>query len=243
MNALAGYDSNDPSSARVSVPDFAQALTGNIRGLRVGVPREFFEDPIDSEVEDSVRGAIELLSKLGATVCEVSWPMYQLSRAISSTILMAEATAYHRELILKQGSQLNFQVRLRLEAGFFISGVDYIQAQRARRIFYRQSRDLLKKVDLLVGPTVPITACKIGTTNLEIGNTSMAVIPALTQYTRPFDLNGFPAITLPCGFSREGLPIGLQLAGRPFDEETVLRAAHAFEQATEWHKQRPRILK
>ncbi len=243
MNALAGYDSNDPSSARVSVPDFAQALTGNIRGLRVGVPKEFFEDPIDLEVEDSVRGAIELLSKLGATVGEVSWPMYQPSRAISSTILMAEATAYHRELILKQGSQLNFQVRLRLEAGFFISGVDYIQAQRARRMFYRQSRDLLKEVDLLVGPTVPITACKIGTTNLEIGNTRMAVIPALTQYTRPFDLNGFPAITLPCGFSREGLPIGLQLAGRPFDEETVLRVAHAFEQATEWHKQRPRMPK
>jgi Asp-tRNA(Asn)/Glu-tRNA(Gln) amidotransferase A subunit family amidase len=110
-------------------------------------------------------------------------------------------------------------------------------------MFYRQSRDLLKKVDLLAGPTVPITACKIGTTNLEIGNTSMAVIPALTQYTRPFDLNGFPAITVPCGFSREGLPIGLQLAGRPFDEETVLRAAHAFEQATEWHQRRPRMPK
>jgi aspartyl-tRNA(Asn)/glutamyl-tRNA(Gln) amidotransferase subunit A len=243
MNALAGYDSNDPSSARVSVPDFTRALTGNIRGLKVGVPKEFFEDPIDPEVEDSVRSAIELLRKLGATVDEISWPMYEPSRAISSTILMAEATAYHRELILKHGSQLDFQVRLRLEAGFFISGADYIQAQRARRMFYHESRDLLKKVDLVAGPTVPITACKIGTTKLEIHNTSMAVIPALTQYTRPFDLNGFPAITLPCGFSREGLPIGLQLAGRPFDEETVLRAAHVFEQATEWHQRRPRMKK
>jgi aspartyl-tRNA(Asn)/glutamyl-tRNA(Gln) amidotransferase subunit A len=243
MNALAGYDSNDPSSARVSVPNFARALTGNIRGLKVGVPKEFFEDPIDSEVEDSVRSAVELLGKLGATIDEVSWPMYRPSRAISSTILMAEATAYHKELILKRGSQLDLQVRLRLEAGFFISGVDYIQAQRARRMFYHESCDLLKKVDLLAGPTVPITACKIGRTKLEIGNTSMAVIPALTQYTRPFDLNGFPAITLPCGFSREGLPIGLQLAGRPFDEETVLRAAHAFEQATEWHQRRPRMPK
>jgi aspartyl-tRNA(Asn)/glutamyl-tRNA(Gln) amidotransferase subunit A len=243
MNAVAGYDSNDPSSARVSVPDFARALTGNIRGLRVGVPKEFFEDPIDSEVEDSVRSAIELLSKLGATVDEVSWPMVQASKAISSTLLMAEATAYHRELIQKHRSQLDFQVRLRLEAGFFISGVDYIQAQRARRIFYHQSRDLLKKVDLLAGPTVPITACKIGTTQVKIGNTDMGVIPALTQYTRPFNLNGFPAMTLPCGFSKEGLPIGLQLAGRPFDEETVLRAAYTYEQATDWHKQRPIIAK
>ncbi len=99
MNALAGYDSKDPSSARVSVPNFARALTGNIRGLKVGVPKEFFEDPIDSEVVDLVRSAIELLSKLGATVDEVSWPMYQPSRAISSTILMAEATAYHSKLI------------------------------------------------------------------------------------------------------------------------------------------------
>ena len=243
MSALAGYDSNDPSSARVSVPDFTQALTGNIRGMRVGVPKEFLGDPIDSEVEYSVRSAIELLSKLGATVDEVSLPMYQASRAISSTILMAEATAYHRELMQKHRSQLDFQVRLRLEAGFFISGVDYIQAQRARRMFYDQSRDLLKKVDLLAGPTVPITACEIGTTKLKIGNVRMGVIPALTQCTRPFNLNGFPAITVPCGFSKEGLPIGFQLAGRPFDEGTVLRAAHAFEQATEWHKRRPRVPK
>jgi len=141
------------------------------------------------------------------------------------------------------GSHIDAQVRLRLEAGFFISGVDYIQAQRARRLFYHHSADLLKKVDLLAGPTVPITACKIGTREVKIGETRMGVIPALTQYTRPFNLNGFPAITVPCGFSKEGLPIGLQLAGRPFDEQTALRVAHAYEQATEWHKKRPMIPK
>jgi len=243
MNAVAGYDPCDPSSAKVPVPDFTQALTGNIKGLRVGVPKEFFEDPIDPEVEYSVRNAIELLGKLGAKVHEISWPMYHPSKAISSTILMAEATAYHSQLIQIHGSHIDAQVRLRLEAGFFISGVDYIQAQRGRRLFYHQSADLLEKVDLLVGPTVPITACKIGTREVKIGETRMGVIPALTQYTRPFNLNGFPAITVPCGFSKEGLPIGLQLAGRPFDEETALRVAHAYEQATEWHKKRPMISK
>jgi aspartyl-tRNA(Asn)/glutamyl-tRNA(Gln) amidotransferase subunit A len=98
-------------------------------------------------------------------------------------------------------------------------------------------------VDLLAGPTVPITACNIGTEEVQIGNTLLGVIPLLTQHTRPYNLNGFPAITVPCGFSRNGLPVGFQLAGKPFDEAMVLRAAFAYEQATEWHQRRPLIPK
>ncbi len=243
MNAVAGYDPRDPSSSNRSIPDFAQSLTENIKGLRVGVPKEPFEDPVDSEVEHFVRNAIELLGKLGATIHEISWLMYHESKAISSTILMAEATAYHSQLMKRQGSRLDPKVRLRLEAGLLISAVDYLQAQRARRLFYQQSCDLFNEVDLLAGPTVPITACNIGTEEVQIGNTRMGVIPLLTQHTRPYNLNGFPAITVPCGFSKNGLPIGFQLAGKPFDEATVLRAAFAYEQATEWHRRRPLIPK
>jgi aspartyl-tRNA(Asn)/glutamyl-tRNA(Gln) amidotransferase subunit A len=243
MNAVAGYDPHDPSSANMSIPDFTQSLTENIKGLRVGVPKEPFEDPVDSEVEHFVRSAIELLGKLGATIHEMSWPMYHESKAISSTILMAEATAYHSQLMKRHGSRLDPKVRLRLEAGLFISAVDYLQAQRARRLYYQQSCDLFKKVDLLAGPTVPITACNIGTEEVQIGNTLLGVIPLLTQHTRPYNLNGFPAITVPCGFSRNGLPVGFQLAGKPFDEATVLRGAFAYEQATEWHQRRPPISK
>jgi aspartyl-tRNA(Asn)/glutamyl-tRNA(Gln) amidotransferase subunit A len=242
MNAVAGYDPKDSSSANIPVPDFTQALMGDIRDLRVGVPKEVFEDPIDSEVEDSVRKAIECLSKLGAAIREVSWPMYQLSKPLASTVQMAEATAYHRQLIKEHHNQIDFQVRLRLDAGFFVSAVDYLQAQRARQLFYQGSCDLFKEVDLLAGPTVPVAAFKIGTRELKVGTTHMGVISALTQCTRPFNLNGFPAITVPCGFSKEGLPMGLQLAGKPFDEKTVLRAAHAYEQATEWHERRPVVL-
>ena len=239
MNAVAGYDPQDPASAEVPVPDYTRALTGDIRGLRVGVPREYFEAPIDPEVERAVRAAIELLGELGATVTEVSWPMYHQAASISTTVLMAEAAAYHRELVLSKGPKLMPQVRLRIEAGLFISAAEYMQAQRARTLFDHQSRDLLNDVDLLAGPTLPITAHRIGATEVQVGDTVMASSPALTQYTRAFNLNGFPAITVPCGFSDAGLPIGLQLAGRPFDEGTVLRAAHAYEQATEWHKRRP----
>ncbi len=241
MNAVAGYDPKDPASADVPVPDYAAALTRDIVGLRVGVPREYFEYPLDPQVEAATRKAIDTLRELGASVTEVSWPMYRYAMAISNTILMAEATAYHSKVIRASGPQLDPMVRIRLEAGAFISAADYVQAQRARSLFIRESRELLEGVDLLVGPTEPITAPTIGDARVQIGDTVVGAIAALTQYTRPFNLNGFPAITVPCGFSGDGLPIGLQLAGRPFDEETVLRAAHAYEQATEWHLQRPPV--
>jgi aspartyl-tRNA(Asn)/glutamyl-tRNA(Gln) amidotransferase subunit A len=241
MNALAGFDPNDPSSAKLPVPDYTETLTGDVKGLRVAIPKEFFEFPIDPEVEQAVRKAMERLGKMGAAVDEISWPIYRHALTASTIILMAEATAYHSELIRSSASGYDPLVRLRLEAGFFISSSDYIQAARARTLFYRQSCDLLQRYDLLAGPTVPTPAFRIGTTEAEVGGKNMKVIPLLTQYTRAFNLSGLPAITLPCGFSESGLPIGLQLAGRPFEEETVLRAAHAYEQATEWHRRRPPI--
>jgi Asp-tRNA(Asn)/Glu-tRNA(Gln) amidotransferase A subunit family amidase len=128
-----------------------------------------------------------------------------------------------------------------LEAGIFVSATDYVQAERARTLFHCQSHDLFKKVDLLAGPTLPVPAFPIGTSSVKLEDKNVNVVSLLTQYTRPFNLNGFPAITVPCGFSDDGLPLGLQLAGRPFEEETVLRAAHAYEQATEWHLRRPPI--
>jgi aspartyl-tRNA(Asn)/glutamyl-tRNA(Gln) amidotransferase subunit A len=159
--------------------------------------------------------------------------------AAANTIQIVEAAAYHSKLIRTHGSSLDPTIRLRLESGFFIPAVDYIQAQRVRTLFADQTLSLFKKVDLLVGPTLPVTAFKIGTTEKEVAGNVVNIIPLLTQYTRSFNLNGFPAITLPCGFSEDSLPIGLQIAGRPFDEATVLRAAHAYEQSTEWHRRRP----
>ncbi|HSB03980.1 MAG TPA: amidase [Thermodesulfobacteriota bacterium] len=240
MNATAGYDPNDPVSVDLPVPDFTKALTANIQGLRIGVPKQYFEASIDARVKETVSKAIQKLGELGAIVSEVSWPMYHQMGAIASTIQMAEATAYHQKLIKEKGPRIWHPVRLRLEAGFFISAVDYLHAERARSLFIQQSLELMKKIDLLAGPTVPVTAFKIGMNEMKVGGKTMKVIPLLTQYTRPFNLNGFPAISVPCGFS-DGLPVGLQLAGRPFEEETVLRAAHAYEQATEWHLRRPPV--
>ncbi len=239
MNAVAGYDPNDPTSTNLPPPDYTQALKGEIKGLRLGVVKEFFEVPIESDVSDSFWKAIDQLAELGGIISEISWPLYHYGTAIASLIQMAEATAYHRELIRKNGPQIYPPVRLRLETGIFISASDYIQTQRARTLFYHQSLNIFKNLDILVTPTVPVTAFPIGTTSLLVSNQKVNVISLLTQYTRPFNLNGFPAITVPCGFSKDQLPIGLQFVGRPFDEETVLRAAHAYEQATPWHLRRP----
>lgn len=241
MNGIAGYDPHDPTSVALPFTDYTKALTGQIKGLRLGVIREFFEEPIESEVKDAFWKAIDRLAEMGAIISEISWPIYHYGTAIASLIQMAEATAYHSELIRKNGAKIYPPVRLRLEAGIFISALDYIQAQRARTLFYNQSLNLFKKLDLLVSPTVPVKAFPIGTTSLLVNNQKVNVISLLTQYTRPFNLNGFPAITVPCGFSEDQLPIGLQLVGRPFDEETVLRAAHAYEQATPWHLRRPSL--
>jgi aspartyl-tRNA(Asn)/glutamyl-tRNA(Gln) amidotransferase subunit A len=241
MNAIAGHDPNDVASAQVVVPDYTKALTGDVRGLRIGMPREYFEAPVDPQVAQAVRDAVGVLESMGAEVTEVSFPMFEYSQPISSAILMAEASACHRDLLRRHGDKLYPPVRLRLEGGLFISAADYLRAQQGRTLLDREARGLLEQVDLLAGPTEPVTAPELGAAQVPVGEHTLGTVAALTQFTRPYNITGFPAISIPCGFSDSGLPIGLQLAGRPFDEVTVLRAAHAYEQATEWHKRRPPI--
>ena len=241
MNVIAGHDPKDVASAKVDIPDYTSALTGDVKGLRIGIVKEYFEAPLDPQVRKAVMDAISLLESMGAEIKEVSYPMFNQSQAISSTVLMAEATAYHRDLLEKDGHQLYEPIRQRLEAGLFISAAEYLRAQQARSIFDQQGRRLLDEVDLLAGPTEPVTAPEILASKVMAGEQEVGVVGALTQYTRPYNINGFPAISVPCGFSDDGMPIGLQLAGRPFDELTVLRAAHAYEQANNWHTRRPPI--
>ena len=241
LNAIAGYDPNDVASARVDIPDYTSALNNDVRGLRIGLPKEYFEAPLDPQVAQSVHDAIAVLESMGAVITQVSLPMFQDSQAISTAILMAEASAFHRDLLAREGEKLYPPIRLRLEAGLFISAADYLRAQQGRALFDRQARQLLDQVDLLAGPTEPVTAPRLLAERVQVGEEEMGTTAALTQYTRPYNITGFPAISIPCGFSDTGMPIGLQLAGRPFDELTVLRAAHAYEQATDWHQRRPPI--
>ena len=241
MNVIAGFDPNDQATTIRELPDYTASLNGSVEGLRIGVVKEYFEAPLDAEVETAVRAALAQLSEKGATITEVSFPMFFDSQAISGTILMSEAAAYHRDLLATDGDKFTPSVRLRLEAGLFVTAADLLKAQQARARFNYEMSLLFQEVDLLAGPSEPITAPPILASEVTIGDRSVGTTGALTQYTRPYNISGTPAISVPCGFSAEGMPIGLQLAGRPFDEATVLRAAHAYEQNTQWHLQRPPV--
>ena len=241
MNVLAGYDSRDPSSSREPVPDYRGSLTGDIKGLRIGVPKEYWTLPADAGVKELVMGALEVISGLGAEVTEISWPMVHQSGTISTTIMYAEAAAYHRELLLRRSNDYDPSVRWRLEVGMFISASDYLRATRARTIYTQEAWRLFQEVDLVAGPTEPIVAPFIDDVDsVKIEGGIANTIGTLTQYCRPFNLTGFPALTVPCGFLN-GLPVGLQLAGRPFDEATVLNAGFSYQEATDWHTFRPPI--
>ena len=239
MNIIAGHDPRDHATSDAAVPDYTTALTGDIRGLRIGVVREYFETETDPAVATLTHQAIAVLGELGAEIVEVSLPLYDYAQPISNAILSAEATAAHRDLLLSDGDKLYPQVRDRLEEGLFISAAEYLRAQQARQVFCRQVADLLDNVDLLAGPVEPVTAPKILERRIEIGGESLPAVPMLTKYTRVYNITGSPAISVPCGFAPDGLPVGLHLAGRNFDELTVLRAAYAYQQATDWHAQRP----
>ena len=241
MNVIAGHDPKDVATTVREIPDYTTALAGSVEGLRIGLPREYFDAPLDAEVEAAVRAAVAHLEELGATVTEVSLPMFKDSQAISGAILMAEAAAYHRELLARDGDKLTPSVRLRLEAGLFVTAADYLKAQQARARFNQEMARLFQDVDLLAGPAEPVTAPPILASEVVIGDRTVVTTGVLTQYTRPYNISGTPAISVPCGFSEAGMPIGLQLAGKPFDELTVLRAAHAYEQTTDWHRRRPPI--
>ena len=241
MNVIAGHDPRDPATTTRELPDYTANLNGSVEGLRIGVVREYFEAPLDTEIAAAVRAAIAQLSEMGATVTDVSLPMFADAQAISGTILMSEAAAYHRDLLARDGAKLTPSVRLRLEAGLFVTAADYLKAQQARARFNYEMSQLFQDVDLLAGPSEPITAPPTLAAEVSIGESTVGTTGALTQYTRPYNISGTPAISLPCGFSYSGMPIGLQLAGRPFEEATVLRAAHAYEQVTDWHGRRPPV--
>ncbi len=239
MNAIAGPDPRDPATADVPVPDYTEALTEDIRGLRIGVVKEYFETEIDAGVADLVQRAISELGELGAEIVEVSLPLYEYAQPISNAILSAEATAAHRDILLSDGDNLYPQVRDRLEEGLFITAAEYLRAQQARQVFCAQVAELLKDVDLLAGPVEPVTAPEILERRIDVGGESLPAVPLLTKYTRVYNITGSPAISVPCGFAGDGLPVALHLAGRNFDETTVLRAAYAYQQAHDWHHRRP----
>jgi aspartyl-tRNA(Asn)/glutamyl-tRNA(Gln) amidotransferase subunit A len=239
LSAMAGYDPADPSTSVLPVPDYRAALTGTITGLRVGALSAYFLEVAAPAVQAAVSAALRRLEQLGAVVDEVRLESIEHVPAAAAAIVACEAFAYHAPWLRRQPGDYQRDVRERLRLGAFISGPQYVRAQQFRGEVRDEVNRLLTRRDVLVAPSTPITATPVGQAQVAIGDAQSDVRSALISFTRPFNLSGHPACSIPCGFSTEGLPIGLQIIGRPFDEATILRVADAYQRATDWHTRRP----
>ena len=240
LNAIAGHDPRDPGSANVPLPDYTRGLRDGVRGLRFGVlPRS--ATSVDKEVGDALAQAHRVLEGLGARLEEVDFPSLQYAASASTVILSSEAAAFHRRWMDERPQDYGNDVLIRLASARLLPATLLVTAQRVRRLVRRELLALFQRVDVLLWPAVPVAAPRIGEQGEAHGDEHRRIRASITRFTPLFNLTGLPALSVPCGFTTEGLPIGLQMAAAPFQEPTLLRAAHAYEQATEWHTRAPSL--
>jgi aspartyl-tRNA(Asn)/glutamyl-tRNA(Gln) amidotransferase subunit A len=213
----------------------ASKVRNGVKSFRIGIPRQYFFDHIRADVRNAVLAAIGIFEQLGAKITELNLTGMEETAALASEITGDEAFAYHEKWLKQRPQDYGKDVRLRLEQSSKTTAALYIGAQQKRLAYSERLDRALSRVDILLAPTLPITAPGIEQREIRIGNAVEDTRTALLRLTRPGNLSGLPAISIPCGFSSEELPIGLQLIGRRFEETTLLRAAYAYEQATPWH--------
>jgi aspartyl-tRNA(Asn)/glutamyl-tRNA(Gln) amidotransferase subunit A len=259
LEAIAGYDPGDSTSVNRAVPRYASSLTEPVKALRLGIPKEYFVAGMQAEVERAVRTAIRELEKSGAVVEEIFLPHTEYAVAVYYIVATAEASSNlarydgmrygHRadakDLIetyrISRDEGFGAEVKRRIMLGTYALSAGYydayyLKAQKVRTLIKRDFDEAFKRCDVIVTPTAPTTAFKLGEKTQDPLQMYLSDI-----YTISINLAGLPALSLPCGFDSEGMPIGLQIIGKPFDESTILRVAYNYEQATEWHKKGPRI--
>jgi len=239
MSAIAGKDPHDATSSSRPVPDYRAQMRNNICGVRLGVPRNYFFEYVDPEIEHAVKAAVRDLEHLGATTVDVDIPALEHCSAAEAHITLVEATSYHEHWLNTRADDYGPGVRTDLEAGRYLLGTDYVKSQRWRTLIKANFARALQQADVIVSPTVPCFPPKIGEVWVRCGNRREHIIDAFLRFNIPYDLTGLPALSVPCGFGSNGLPIGLQIAGKAFDEVTLLSVGRAFERATEWHKRVP----
>jgi aspartyl-tRNA(Asn)/glutamyl-tRNA(Gln) amidotransferase subunit A len=241
LQAIAGADPRDPGCTAEPVPDFTADLLGGVTGLRIGIPREYFFEIIEPEVERLVDAAVATLERLGAHVEEVSLPHVGDAQTAGNVIMSAEAAAFHAEWLRERSVDYGSDVLQRIRGGFIISATDYLHSQQVRALVQQDFQSAFERVHVVVAPTVPLVAPPIGRTQVPGGALNMVPRAIANRTTVPCNLTGMPAISVPCGFA-DGLPVGLQIMGPAFGEPMVLRVAAAYEQATDWTARRPLVL-
>ena len=242
LGIIAGHDPSDPLTTRRPTPDYRAALTGDVRGLRVGVIRELtLGDDTDAEMRDGVLAATKVLAGLGAAVEDVSLPLVPRAGAAFMAVCDSEGAGRHLQTLRARGADYDEGTRRRLLTAALLPAGLVHKAQQARAAIRAQIYDALTRYDVLVAPTSPRPAPTIASYTAPITSKAQAITHFFTRrsFPTPASLAGVPAMAVPCGFSAAGLPLSLQIIGRRFEDATVLRVGHAYEQATEWHRRRP----
>jgi aspartyl-tRNA(Asn)/glutamyl-tRNA(Gln) amidotransferase subunit A len=237
LRTIAGDDPLDVASRPMKIRDYVASLRSKVAPLRVGVAREFFFDDLDPEIEAATSDALRVLQKLTDDLHEVTLPASG-AEELRAAVRAAEAYTYHADFIQRSPEAYQPETLQRLRSGMKVTARAYIEGRRDVDFARRTAARVFDKVDVIVTPTTAVRPALLTDAAKDV-TTSMAISLRTIHNTSPFNVYGWPTISVPCGFTRSGLPIGLQISGAPADEDVVLRVAHAYEQLTDWHTRRP----
>jgi aspartyl-tRNA(Asn)/glutamyl-tRNA(Gln) amidotransferase subunit A len=239
LGLMAGADPEDPTASTLPVPDYIAASSASIKGLKIGVPASFYVDDLDPDVAKALEDTITVLKREGADVVKVELPdQHQLSAACQ-LVLAVEAAAFHKRWLIERPQDYGPQVLMRLQNGLAIPGVLYLEAMRWRGPALAAHIAATSDVDAVLAPVAPVAAPTIAESDVGNAPDAEAVIQRLTRFTRPINYLGLPSLSIPSGFNAKGLPIGMQLVGRSFDEATLIAIGAAFQRATDFHDKVP----
>jgi aspartyl-tRNA(Asn)/glutamyl-tRNA(Gln) amidotransferase subunit A len=241
LGLMAGADPADPTAIGGSLPDYMAAMRGPMKGLKIGVPTAFYIDDLDPEVARALDETITVLKREGAEIVHVELPDQRQLSAASQLVLAVEAAAFHKRWLIERPQDYGPQVLMRLQNGLAIPGVSYLEAMRWRGLALSAYLAATGGVDAVIAPVSPVAAPTIAESDVGNSPDAEAVIQRLTRFTRPVNYLGLPSLAIPSGFTRNGLPVGMQLIGRSFDEATLLRIGAAFQRATDFHARVPEL--
>jgi len=239
LGLMAGADPLDPTAMAGPVPDYAAATRQSIKGLRIGVPTAFYVDDLDPEVARILDETVAVLKREGATIVAVELPDQRQLTAACQLVLAVEAAAFHKRWLIERPGDYGPQVLMRLQNGLAIPGVSYLEAMRWRGPALAAFNAAVEGVDAVIAPVAPVPAPTIAESDVGNSPGAEAVIQRLTRFTRPINYLGLPSLSIPSGFTGGGLPVGMQLIGRSFDEAMLLRIGAAFQRATDFHDRVP----
>jgi aspartyl-tRNA(Asn)/glutamyl-tRNA(Gln) amidotransferase subunit A len=238
---MAGPDAEDPTASSEPVPDYVAATRGSLKGLKIGVPSTYYVDDLDGEVARVLDETILVLRREGADIVKVDLPDQRQLSAASQIILAVEAAAFHKRWLIERPQDYGSQVLMRLQNGLAVPAITYLEAMRWRGPALATFNAATAGVDAVIAPASPIPAPTIAESDVGGGANAPALLQRLTLFTRPVNYLGLPSLTVPSGFTRSGLPIGMQLIGRSFDEATLLTIGAAFQRATDYHDRVPKL--